>query len=260
MGNADAITPAIAALVDHIPMIWVPTHQLDAATRLAVWLPAGLGKKEDTLPYLQQLTAAGFLALSFDPCQHGERATDESVEQKFTRAMSNFPYTIWPIIGQSALDSLRVIEWAIAEFGIAPPCYIGGVSLGGDIAVAAAGVDSRIGCVGAILATPDWRRPGMHAQGQLVPSGRADAYAQFFYDRINPITNLTGYAHCPAITFECGAEDDHVPPEGALRFQDALQETYRTQPDRLRVSLHPDVGHRSTPAMWQNCLQWFLGH
>jgi hypothetical protein len=55
--------------------------------------------------------------------------------------MGNFPHTVWPILGQSALDTLRVIDWAIAELDSSLPCYMGGESLGGDIAVAAAGID-----------------------------------------------------------------------------------------------------------------------
>jgi prolyl oligopeptidase PreP (S9A serine peptidase family) len=85
-------------------------------------------------------------------------------------------------------------------------------------------------------------------------------YAQFFYEAINPLTNLSSYAHCPAMTFECGAEDDHVPPDGALRFQAALGGTYQEHPDLLRVNLHPDVGHQAAPAMWGNSLAWFLMH
>ncbi|MFQ5908571.1 MAG: hypothetical protein ACE5JE_07095 [Thermoplasmata archaeon] len=102
-------------------------------------------RKEDTLPYLRKLSAAGFVAMSFDPWQHGERGTGEPVEQMFTRAMGNFPHTVWPILGQSALDTLRVIDWGMAEFGISSPCSMGGESIGGDIAVAAAGIDSRTG-------------------------------------------------------------------------------------------------------------------
>jgi len=260
MNHSDDNIPVSASHVDHIPLIWITPDGQGQPIRLAIWLPFGTGKKEDTLPYLQQLARAGFVAISFDPWQHGERGTGASAEEMFTQAMEHFPDTIWPILGQSALDTSRVLDWAITEFGSSPPCYIGGISLGGDIAVAAAGIDSRIGCVSAINATPDWLRPGMHAWGQLVQVGPAGGYAQFFYDHVNPLTNLRGYAHCPAITFECGAEDDHVPPDGALRFQVALQEIYKSQPDRLRVNLHPGVGHQATPTMWQNSLAWFLRH
>ncbi|HLA99569.1 MAG TPA: alpha/beta hydrolase [Anaerolineales bacterium] len=260
MNNSDENISVSSARADHIPVIWIMPNKREPTKPLAIWLPGGLETKEDTLPYLKQLATAGFVAASFDPSEHGERSSGESNEQKFVRGMANFPRVLWPIIGQSALDTMHVIDWAIAELGISPPCLVGGISLGGDIAVAAAGIDARIGCVSAIVATPDWRRPGMHVGGQLAPAGQPDRYAQFFYDHINPLTNLAGYAHCPAITFECGADDDHVPPDGALRFQSALQETYGAQPDRLRVNLHPGVAHQSVPAMWQNSLEWFSRH
>lgn len=246
--------------VDHIPLLWVTPNQQQQSTRLAIFLPFGTGTKEDMLPYLEQLASAGFLAMSFDPWWHGERGTGETPEQMFAMAMGDFPNIIWPILGLSSLDVLKIIDWASTRFAILPPVCIGGVSLGGDIAVAAAGIDSRIGVVSSINATPDWLRPGMQARGQPVQFGKVGVYAQFFYEKLNPLTNLSGYAHCPAIAFECGAEDDHVPPDGALRFQSALQQTYQEQPDRVRVNLHPNVGHHAIPAMWQNSLAWFLMH
>jgi len=91
--------------------------------------------------------------------------------------MSNLPRVVWPMLGQSALEVMAIIDWALEELAIEPPCYIGGISLGGDIAVAAAGLDVRIGCVAAILATPDWNRPGMRVDGEPVPQGRSDPYA-----------------------------------------------------------------------------------
>jgi hypothetical protein len=260
MNNSEENIQVASTHVDHIPVLWVRPFKWQQTTKLAIWLPWGTGTKEDTLPYLEQLASAGFLAISFDPWQHGERGSGGTTEQMFAMAMGDFPNTIWPILGLSSLDVIKVIDWASAEYAIWPPICIGGISLGGDIAVAAAGIDSRIGVVGSINATPDWLRPGMHAQGQLVKSRTAGAYAQFFYEHINPLTNLSGYAECPAIEFECGAEDDHVPPDGALRFQIALEETYKERPDRLRVNLHPNVGHQATPAMWQSSLDWFLMH
>jgi len=260
MNPSNEISPASATHVDHIPVIWIAPEQMRSSTRLAIWLPPGTGAKEDTLPYLAQLAGAGFLAVSFDSWLHGERGTGKSAEEMFALAMADFANTIWPIVGLSAMDAMRVIDWALAEFAISPPCCMGGVSLGGDIAVAAAGIEARIGIVSAIIATPDWSRPGMNALGRVVSTGPAGRYAQFFYDRINPLTNLGGFSRCPAITFECGAEDDHVPPDGALRFQEALRPTYASTPDRLRVNLHPGAGHQVTPAMWQNSLEWFRRH
>ena len=77
---------------------------------------------------------------------------------------------------------------------------------------------------------------------------------------MDPLTHWETYRRRPAIAFECGAEDRHVPPDGALRFRDALREAYAEAPDRLRVHLHPGVKHASTEPMWANSLEWFASH
>lgn len=219
--------------------------------KLAIWLPWFSGDKEAVIPYLTDLSQKGYVALSYDPWQHGERAK-ESKEALTSRVFSNFRRYMWPILAHTTEDILRVIDWAIESLEVAPNVYLGGISMGGDIAVAAAGIDKRIICVSALNATPDWMRPGMD-----VDAGRADAYAEYLYHRLNPITHLDAYAHCPSIAFECGAEDKHVPPDGALRFRDALIKTYKKAPDRLQVNLHEGVSHQSTVEMWQNSLAWF---
>lgn len=84
-------------------------------------------------------------------------------------------------------------------------------------------------------------------------------YARYFYDALDPLTHLATYAHGPAITFECGAEDTHVPPDGALRFQSALREADPAAGERVRVNLHPGLGHFDAQHadLWQNSLDWF---
>lgn len=246
--------------IDHIPAIWVMPERPLSPARLVIWLPYFTGSKEAMLPYLCDLSAAGFVALSFDPWGHGERGS-EPQEQMEERVFENFRRRMWPILGQTALDALRIIDWSIEHLDVVSAISVGGVSMGGDIAVAIAGLDRRISCVATIAATPDWLRPGMsdvqEPKKRLHP-GEPDAYASFFYDRIDPYTHLAHYAHCPAMTFECGALDTHVPPDGALRFKEALREVYRLHPDRLCVNLHPGTGHSSSnPTRWKNCLEWF---
>lgn len=251
------------SLVGHIPVRWVQPAPRRPRAPLALWLPHLTGTKEDYLPVLQQLAEAGFVAVSLDPWQHGERGT-ESGEQIAGRVFGDFRRQMWPILGQTTLDCLRALDWAMAEFDTGPEVVAGGVSMGGDIAVALAGIDQRVTRVAAIVATPDWTRPGMRDlmdPARLLPQGQADAYAQWFYDRLDPLTHLDAYAHGPAITFECGADDTHVPPDGALRFRDALREAHPRLAERVRVNLHPGIGHidgAQSPRLIQNCLTWFL--
>jgi uncharacterized protein len=265
MKTSPAVSPLLSAQADHIPVIWTEPETPPTSRRLAIWLPYFTGTKEVLQPQLQDLARAGFVALSFDPWQHGVRGT-ESPEALSNRVFGdttypgNFRRHMWPILGQTTLDALRVMDWAISTLEVSAGVFFGGFSMGGDIAVAVAGVDTRVACVAAVVATPDWLRPGMRDYAHpdtVVAPGEADAYATFFYNQLNPLTHLPAYARCPAITFECGETDTHVPPAGALRFQAALSETYRACPERLRVNLHAGVGHTTTPAMWQNCLAWF---
>ncbi len=240
--------------IDHIPAIWIEPDPGSARGLLAIWLPWFTGAKESTEPQLSQLAAKGFTALSYDPWQHGERARESSDELE-TRIAGNLRRYLWPILGQTALDALRVIDWATGNLSIGQEVYLGGISMGGDIAVAVAGIEPRIVCATAINSTPDWLRTG----SETAP-GEPDAYAQFFYDLLNPLTHLEAYRRRPALAFECGADDRLVPPEGALHFQEELRETYRAAPNRLRVTLHPGVKHASTEPMWTRSLGWLASH
>jgi dienelactone hydrolase len=247
------------AQVEQIPVTWTMPEPGTGRRGLVIWLPAGLSGMEAVQPILERLAAAGFVAVSFDSWERGSRAT-EAPETLLPRARTNWPLVAWPILGHGALEVLRVLDWAARAFDLAPPFSLGGLSLGGDIAVAAAGLDPRIGCVAAVVATPDWTRAGSRVDGAPVAAGEPDAYARFFYDRIDPLTNLRSYAHRPAMTFECGADDDLVPPDGALRFQRALADVDGEMHARVRVNLHPGVGHALVPAMIDGCVAWLEEH
>lgn len=240
--------------IDHIPALWIEPDPETSPKKLAVWLPGFTGSKENMEPYLRELAGHGFYALSFDPWHPGRRAA-ESTEALETRVFGNYRRFMWPIFGHTALDTLRVIDWAMDRWNPEGGICVGGISMGGVAALAAAGIDSRIRCVAAIGSSPDWLRNGAD-----MPPGDADAYSRFFYDQLNPLTHLEHYRHTPAITFECGADDLHVPPAAAEDFRDALRETYHSCPDRIRVNLHPGAGHTTTDAMWRNCLEWICSH
>ena len=93
----------------------------------------------------------------------------------------------------------------------------------------------------------------------LLDPGKPDAYAQYFYDRLNPLTHLDAYSRGPAMNFLCGERDTHVPPDGALRFRSALGETYPNGGDHVHVNLIPGMTHldvRNPGLWWPDCLAW----
>lgn len=261
MGNDSQALSGSSAWVDHIPVTWFEPQERRERQQLILFLPPFSATKELMVPYLQDLAGAGYVALSLDPWQHGERGTESRPEIQ-QRVFGNFRRYMWPLLGQTTLDVLRVIDWAIATLHVEPQIVIGGLSMGGDIAVAAPGLDQRIERVAAVIATPDWLRPGMQDlthPGTLLPPGEPDAYARFFYDHLNPLTHLERFAHGPEIHFLCGEQDTHVPSDGALRFQKALRETYPSAGERVQVTLLPGLGHldfMKPDAWWPGCLAW----
>jgi pimeloyl-ACP methyl ester carboxylesterase len=234
--------------VDHVPVIWVEPDNTPAP--LALWLPPFSTNKEWTLPFLSELAGAGFLAVSFDPWQHGERGT-ETPEELRARVLGDggFRRHMWPILGQTTLDALRVLDHFDAGDVVA-----GGVSMGGDVAVALAGIDPSVTRVATIVSTPDWTRPGMRDlmdPSRDLPQGEPDDYARWFYDQLDPISHPDRYARGQAILFECGGDDRHVPADGALRFAEAVG-------DSVRVNVRPGAGHMDamTPEVLESCLDW----
>ena len=243
----------IHAKVDDIPILVIAPKETKARP-LVIWPTGFSGQKESVEAPLRELARHGFVALSFDPYQHGERRI-ESKEELVKRVRGNIRRYFWPILARTAEETPKVIDWAIKTLGVRPEVGMGGISMGGDIAVAAAGVDQRIIVVSACVATPDWLRPG-----SFEPPGEPDAAAQADYDRRNPLTHLQLYAHRPAIAFQSGAADKQVPPDGGTRFVAALKPLYAETADRLVVNLEPDVPHRFTPRMLEHSVQWFAKH
>jgi hypothetical protein len=206
------------------------------------------------------LAGAGFVALSFDPVDHGERSV-RADEQELDPASGRFrdPATghiyrhFWSIEAETAQELSVVIDWAIAELGILSEVGVGGKSMGGDVAVVAAGLDERIVAVAACIATADWLKPG-----SIYRLSAPNAKIQAQYERNNPLTNLDHYRHCPALSFQCVTADPIVPPDGAARFVKALAPLYQGCLDRLELVLHEGVEHELTDPMWRNVQEWFL--
>lgn len=262
MPASQVLEVAGTGMVDHIPVIWrMPGHRHDGAP-LALWLPALGMTKEWVAPFLDDLAAAGFAAISFDLWEHGQRGA-ESADELRNRVFGSYRRYKWPILGHTALDALRVIDWAAGALDARTAVVAGGISLGGEAAVTVAGIDPRVTHVAAIVASPDWTSPGMHGfddPGRLLPQGEPDSYARWFYDHLDPMTHLDRYARGPAIAFECGQADAHVPADGALRFKDALTAAHPGAGGRVRVTVHPGIGHLDgvrSPQLHSRCLEWF---
>lgn len=243
--------------IGDVPVLWVEPAAIARKRELIVFLPGFGGSKEQVLDQLQDLASHGFVGVSFDPLEHGERGR-ESSEELASRVFSSFRRYMWPILGQTTLDCLRVIEWAISNLGVDHRIRLGGLSMGGDVAVTAAGHDDRVDRVVAVVATPDWLRPGMRDLfdvTKLVDQGDSTNYSRFFYDTLNPAGHVERYKRKFEVNFLCGELDKHVPPNGAQRFQQSLalagSGMAQVNIEFIARLAHMDV--RDTTRWWPRC-------
>ena len=246
--------------VDGVPVVW---REPDGAARgAALWLTYLGGSVEQAVPMLEKLAGAGFLAASFDPPGHGRRGSGEPWEL-VRSVLGSFRQRMWPLLGQTTLESLRVLDWMQGRFDVDGPMTAGGVSMGGDVAVALAGIDERVSRVAALVATPDWTRPQMHQiddPAQLVEQGEADAHARWYYERLDPMTHLGAFQREVAVAFFGGGADHHVPVDDARRFRQALLERDSGAAERIQVHVRAGAGHLDVDEQFYDAAVEWLRH
>ncbi len=249
-------------LIDDIPILLARPETTRSGGRLALWMHFLGGSKEAMAPFLMRLAEAGLTAVSFDAWQHGARTT-EPFDQLMNRAFGQFRRNVWPILGHTTLDAVRVLDWAVERF---EPDQIvaGGVSMGGDISVALAGIDHRVSRVAAMIATPDWTRPGMTLlddPGTVIDQGEPTAYGQWMFDHLDPMTHLGSFARTPAITFQLGGNDLHINSEHAVAFKAGFAAAYPHAAAQVDIQIHPGLDHFGAGRdrrVEDACLEWLL--
>ncbi len=230
-----------------------------APSRLIVWLSHLGGSKGRALPQLHALADPGVRAVSFDPVDHGERATAGDPRAYANAVLEEFRLRMWPVLGQTTLEALRVID-AVSDEGVVS-MGAGGISMGGDVAIALAGIDPRIDRVAGVGSTPDWTRPGMTRlddPGTVVEQGRPDSYGEWLRAQLDPMVHLDRYRRAVQMRLHCGGDDHHVPEADARAFAAALGDGAP-----LEIIAHPGLDHFgvcSDASAVDDCLAFLAGN
>lgn len=238
------IVEKVVRTVDGIPMMLVMPDR-EPCGDVVLWMSHLGGSAQQTLPMLERFASAGHPAASFDAVGHGGRGSGDPWVFA-TDVLAAFRRRMWPILGQTTLEAMRVLTWAQELSGCPGDALAGGVSMGGDVAIALAGIDERVRRVAAIGSTPNWSRPDMRELGDpaaVIDQGEADPYAQWLADHLDPSRHPERYCPGAAITFELGEADHHIPSENAHAFVSQLRQRAAAHELEIRVQIFPGLDH-----------------
>ncbi|MEE1963932.1 hypothetical protein V1387_14650 [Allomuricauda taeanensis] len=175
--------------VNDIPIAFCRPNENESNNSLAFWMPYLGGDKESGAKELQKLASYGYLAISIDPWLHGDRKGDLKEDLRGL-VFQEFRKYMWQILGITTLDVFRVIDWAIDTFKLNENIVAGGLSMGGDIAIALAGIDTRVSKVAAIASSPNWERPGMTDvmdATKIIKQGKSTNFGKWLFRTLNPM-------------------------------------------------------------------------
>lgn len=250
-------------LVDEIPIVFCKPNLKLANGSIALWIPYLGGDKNTGLTELQVLAQAGYFAISLDPAQHGERHLSQEPDLR-SLVFQDFRAFMWNIVGTTVLDAFRVLDWAVSKYKLNNGIVVGGISMGGDIAVSLAGIDKRVRKVAAIAASPDWMRPGMTDvmdSTKVIAQGDPTPFGAWLYSQLNPLTNLGNYSHAPQILFELGEADTHISPSHACGFKEKLAQNNQDSAAAIEIHINSGADHLTViqdRAVLNRCIQFLL--
>lgn len=255
--------------VDLIPVYYITPegYQDGDDMKICIFLSGLSGNKESLVTtYAKYILENGYTAVFFDHYLHGERAniydpvtsltaSDEEVaalkDQILTTCFKNMYRYGWEILGNTSLDTLRVLDYFYDHFPVVES-VMGGHSMGGDTSLVVAGLDDRINRILCVVTAPDWLRPGMHHLNgygdTAVPSdpGEPDGKSVWYFDSFSPSVNLTRYDDGDLdAMFVCGELDSHINPNWVYTFRENV---YRLNPEagqKLGIWTNMGAGHAS---------------
>lgn len=236
MGDVASSTTSFAAGAARVPVLLVEPAGGPPAP--AVIFLHGLGvSKETHEKEARSLAAAGLAACLPDAPHHGSRRSDLLDAMDRARGDEAFALLL-RFVGEAAQEIPALVD-GLLERGH-PRVAIAGISMGAFTALAAAAGEPRLVAIVSILGSPEWVPasgvvpPGLHEQARRAPAHRLDAFARR-----------------PLLLLNAG-RDQHVPPEPARRFAEALRPMYAACPEALVHHEYPESDHFVRPEDWED--------
>lgn len=208
--------------------------------------------KEDWLEPLEELSGKGYFAVAMDNRSHGERA-GPGFGSLLPEGKLDLP-GLRRVMQETAADMSALIDHFSRDEAVdTSRIAVAGVSMGGFVSFAALVNDPRIKVATPIIASPYWGDIPGDTPVDLDAEAEADL-ADF--SRKNEPANRKESIPPRALLMQIGAEDVHYDGHRVELFYEELRGLYGDQAERLRLIVHPGVGHECTPEMWANAVAW----
>lgn len=178
------LRPYHEARLDDIPLLW--TLPEGDPSGIVIHIPDFGQRKEATTGLLELFNRQGLIAVTLDLQRHGARRDGHSLEAEVA---NDYTRVLWTLLGETILDIPTVATWARRRFGDLP-LSLSGFGLGGDVALGAARMVSRVKDVTVVGASPDWTCP---LDGFDKMTGAADTRAGVFRQMLEPMTHAADY-------------------------------------------------------------------
>jgi dienelactone hydrolase len=211
------------------------------------------GKKEDLIPYLEELAGMGYYAVGIDNRFHGER-NDGGFGSVISEGNRLNCYKLFNAIKETAEDIRILLDYFTGEAQV-DITRVGmlGISMGGFITYRALSIDKRIKTAVPFISSPVWGD---------TPAGTVIDDRQEVMKGYEEFSNKYGPSNTPenfyptAILMQAGDIDGHFNLEKLKSFYAALKSRYKNDSNRINLLVHEGVTHTVTSKMWENALLW----
>lgn len=233
--------------VNEIPIAFCRPDKNKSNNSIAIWLPRLGGNRVTCIKELQKLASYGYFAISIDPWLHGDRMgnLEEDIRVLVFEQFRNY---MWQILGITTMNVFQVVDWVIDSFNLNNNYATTGVSMGGDIAIALAGMDTRVSKVAAVASSPNWERPGMTDvmdSTKTIDQGKPNNFGNWLFRKLNPMSNLNSFRRPLKLHVELGELDTHINPQWMLHFERSVYTNYKNPELNIELVINNSVNHLS---------------
>jgi pimeloyl-ACP methyl ester carboxylesterase len=225
-----------------------------------IFLHGFTGSKEHHLPLRLALADLGYLVVSFDARDHGDRL---SLPELWNRCRECFLDTFLGILMDTVDETVRVFGHLRASSGVDPQRIglVGG-SMGAMIGLMSIPRLPGLRAAVTMAGTTDllrWQEETMGHEHYQFQKGEAGAATRSRLESYEAIPRAAAFYPVRLLMVH-GGSDRIVPPRGQRQLYRRLRPFYAGEPSRLKCSVYPGLEHDTSPALLEEVYAWLRKH